>query len=712
MMDDTELQSLVAQQINDAVDYIDSTIAPDREKATRYYLGEPFGDEEDGRSQFISLDVRDTVRQIMPQLMRVFFGSERAVEYIPVTPEDVEFAEQATDYVNDIVLGQDNEAFLAFYSAFKDALIRKSGVIKGWWEETTEVESRRFTDLDENQLTLLVDDEDVDVVEKEEKTEQTGDPEMPEIKLYDVRINRKSKSGKIRLAAIPPEELIVSREARSLEDAVLVAHRTSKTVSDLVSLGHDYDEVLALAGGDNDDTNLEAQARSPGGVDWGDTVPTDPAMRRVPYIEAYVRVDKDDDGIAELRRVCTAGAGRKVLSDEAWDDQPFALFCPDPEPHEVFGLSAADNVMDIQRVKSRVIRDMLDSLQQSIFPRTAIVEGQVNLDDALNTEIGSVIRVRAPGMLQPFAMPFVGQSAYPILGYLDEVKESRTGVSKASMGLDADALQSTTRAAVQATVSASQGQMELIARIMAETGAKTVFRNILRLLIRNQDRARMVRLRNRWVPIDPRDWNSGMDVSIRVALGRGSDSDRMQFLTAMADKQESLMARFGLDNPLVSLTEYRQTLASMSEIAGFKDASRFFKEIDPNQPAAPPQPPAPDPIMMQMQIEKLKTDSQIQINQAKLQMDGQSKQQDAQLAVQKLQAEIQIKEADMAARLELEKQKLQAELALKEMELQLKSQPQVNTDMEGVLKRLTQAQADHAATLSAVLKHLGIQVNG
>ena len=172
------------------------------------------------------------------------------------------------------------------------------------------------------------------------------------------------------------------------------------------------------------------------------------------------------------------------------------------------------------------------------------------------------------------------------------------------------------------------------------------------------------------------------------------------------------MARFGWDNPLVSLTEYRQTLASMSEIAGFKDASRFFKEIDPNQPAAPPQPPAPDPIMMQMQIEKLKTDSQIQISQAKLQMDGQSKQQDAQLAVQKLQAEIQIKEADMAARLELEKQKLQAELALKEMELQLKSQPQVNTDMEGVLKRLTQAQADHAATLSAVLKHLGIQING
>jgi hypothetical protein len=707
-MDKNELQAHVAQAINDAADYIDTVIAPEREKATRYYLGEPFGDEDEGRSQFVSLDVRDTVRQIMPQLMRVFFGTERAVEYIPARAEDVQFAEQATDYVNEIVLGQDNNAFLAFYSCFKDALIRKSGVIKSWWEETTEVESRQYTDLDETQLTVLVDDEDIDVLEQTEKTVETGDPMQPTVTLYDVKINRKSKVGKIRLISVPPEELLVSREARSLCDAVLVAHRTTKTVSDLVALGYDYDEVLELAGGDHDSTNMEKQARSPSGIDWGETTPTDPAMRRVQYIEAYLRVDADEDQIAELRRICVAGPGRKVLSDQPWDDQPFALFSPDHEPHEIFGLSSADNVMDLQRVKSRVIRDMLDSLQQSIFPRTAVVEGQVNMSDALNTEIGSVIRVRAPGMLQPFAMPFIGQAAYPILGYLDEVKESRTGVSKASMGLDADALQSTTAAAVTGMQTASQMQMELIARLMAE-GAKDVFRNILRLLIRNQDRERVVRLRNRWVPVDPREW-SQMDVQIRVALGRGSDRDRMSFLTAMADKQESLMARFGVSNPLVSLSEYRSTLASMSEIAGFKDASRFFKEIDPNQPVEPPAPSAPDPLQLQMQIEQLKTQSQIQINQAKLQQDGQSKQQDAQLALQKLQAEIQLKEAEMMARLEIEKQRMASELELKKLELAVKSAPQADVGMEAILKRLTDAQADHAATLGAVMRHLGIEV--
>lgn len=711
-MDDNEIQSLVSRQIDDAVSYIDSEIAPAREKATEYYQGKPFGDEEEGRSRFVSRDVRDTVKQQIPSLMRVFFGSEKVVEYTPTGPDDEEFAAQATEFVSTVVLRQDNpRAFLDFHAAFKDSLIRKTGVIKTWWEETIDVKAESYTGLDADQVTMLVDQDDVDILEQDAEVTESGIDGIPDSVSYNVKINRKRKCGRVKLCAVPPEELIVSRDARNLEDAVLVAHRATRTVSDLVELGFDFDEISALAGSDSLDSNTEASTRSLNGIDWStsETV-TDPSLRKVAYYEVYAKIDADGDGIAELRRICCAGPGKTILSNEAWDHQPFALFSADPEPHELFGMSTADDLMDIQAVKSRVVRDMLDSLGMSIHPRLGIVEGQVNLDDALNTEVGALIRMRAPGMVQPFSMPFVGQSAFPILGYLDEVKESRTGISKASAGLNADALQSTTASAVAATISAAQGQTELMARVLAE-GMRQVFSNVLKLLIQNQDKARTVRLRNQWVPVDPSCW-SMFDVSVDIALGRGGDTEKMTFLAAMADKQETIMSKLGFQNPLVSMAEYRKTLASMAEIAGYRDASRFFKEIDPNQPPVPQAPPQPDPIQMQMQIEQLKTQSQIQINQAKLQQDAASDQQAAQLAVEKLKAELGLKEADMQARIALEREKMMGELELKRLELIAKSEPTVDQNMQGVLQRLVEAQSQHGAAIDAIMQALNGGING
>jgi hypothetical protein len=266
--------------------------------------------------------------------------------------------------------------------------------------------------------------------------------------------------------------------------------------------------------------------------------------------------------------------------------------------------------MDLQRIKSSILRNMLDSLAQSIHPRMAAVEGQVNMDDLLNTEVGGVVRMRQPGMVQPLETPFVGQQAFPVLAYMDEIRENRTGITKAAAGLDADALQSTTKAAVAATITAAQQRIELIARLFAEGGIADLFRGILKLVTAHQDRERVVRLKNRWVAVDPRPWNADMDVTVNVGIGSGTTEEKLMFLSAVAARQEGIIQSLGPANALAGLAQYRNTLARMMELAGYRDASPFFGDPALAPPAPPPGPPPPDPnvLLAQAQTEQIRAD--------------------------------------------------------------------------------------------------------
>ncbi|MFZ9136037.1 MAG: portal protein, partial [Candidatus Puniceispirillaceae bacterium] len=344
----------------------------------------------------------------------------------------------------------------------------------------------------------------------------------------------------------------------------------------------------------------------------------DPAMKKVLYVENYIKVDYDQDGIAELRKICTAGDGNKILMNEPCAIVPFATFCPDPEAHDFYGMSTADAVMDIQRIKSSIMRNTLDSLAMSIHPRVAIVEGMVNIEDVMNNEVGAIIRQRAAGQVQPMSMLFVGQQAFPVLQYMDEIKEARTGISKASAGLDAGALQSSTASAVQATVSAAQQHIELIARIFAETGMKQLYKIVLHLITTHQDRPRMVRLSNEFVPIDPRVWNADMDVSINVALGRGTDTERMMMLRQIADMQKEAMATMGPVNPLTDIAKLSNTLKAMTELAGFKDASQFWSDPAQFQPPQQEEKPDINEQLIAVQIQQIQAD--IQKKAAELQL--------------------------------------------------------------------------------------------
>jgi hypothetical protein len=627
VMSEEELQGVVSAEIYDAISFIDDDIGGNRALATEYYYGMPFGDEEDGRSQVVSMDVRDTVQGILPSLMRIFFGPERVVEFMPQGAEDIANADQATDYV-DFIFKRDNPGFKILHSAFKDALVRKCGIVKYWWDESVEVRAESFSMLDEQSMMMLIENPEVEISAVREYpvpgTEPMNEAQgimMPPPMMYDVEIKRRIKSGKVKIEALPPEEFLIDRRAKSIEEAIFVGHRTMKTVSDLVAMGYDYDEMVEVAGNGNDfDNNEEYQARNPFAV-ISTSNNGDPSSKSVLYIEGYLKVDFDGDGIAELRRICTVGTGNKVLRNEIVADRQFADFCPDPEPHTFFGMCPADVVMDIQRIKSNVQRGILDSLAQSIHPRTAIVEGQANMEDVLNTEVGAVIRMRAPGMVQPFTTPFVGQAAFPMLDYLDDIKQTRTGISKAAAGLDADALQSTTKAAVSATVNAAHQHIEMIARIFAETGLRKLFTGILKLVVENQDRARMIRLRNTFVPIDPRSWDAKMDVVVNVGVGDGTVEDRIAILNQVAMRQEMLIKETGPNNPVVSVQQYTNTLTKMLQLAGIKDSQNYFNQLpaDFQLPEPPAPKPTPEEILAQGQAQSIQAD--IQKKAAELQLD-------------------------------------------------------------------------------------------
>ena len=670
-MDDAELESIIGQDLTDAVSYVDSDLSPTRAKGTEYYRGDLFGNEVEGNSKVVAMEVRDTVSAMLPSLMRVFFNSENVIEFTPRGPEDVQAAQQATDYAN-YIFQNDNTGFLTTYAIFKDALVRKCGIAKFWWEDEERVRIEEYTGLDEPTLEMLMQepeaeatiissypDPSVDEMQLTTVDPMTGQPmAMPAPMLHDVQIKRITKDGRIRIMAVPPEELLLDRRARSFDDATIIAHRQMATVADLIAMGYDQDEIEENLMSNDLDSNDEYLARQPLSTTFGTNDAANPMMRRVLYVEAYARVDYDGDGIAELRKVCCMGAGYKMVRNLPASYIPFADFPCDPEPHTspLEAMSIFDITRDLQEIKSEILRNTLDSLAQSIHPRTAVVEGQVNIDDVLNNETGAIIRMRAPGMVQPLTTPFVGQAAFPMMEYMDQIKEDRTGMSKAAMGLNADALQSSTKAAVNATISASQGRIELTARILAE-GMKKLFKGILFLVTTHQDKARMVRMRNEWVQIDPRAWDAGMDANINIALGNGDTNERLQALMMILAKQEQILQQLGPTNPLVTPQQFSNTLRKIVELSGFKDSTSYFQAIPADYvPPAPPQPkPSPEEILAQVQAESIKAD------------------------IQKKAADLELQRQQMIMDDDLKRDQMAQDLYLKKYEIELKYNSQIST---------------------------------
>ena len=676
-MDDNLLKSILESEIDDAIGYLETETTDERQKALEYYMREPYGNEVPGKSQIVTGEVAEVVDGALPQIMKVFTSSKDAVVFEPVNQGDEATAEQATAYVNHIFY-KDNDGFEIMHDWFKDGLMQKVGVVKAYWDDKKDVTKEKYYGLTDDELAMIMQDEDVEIVEQstEEQVIENDPVQDPQtgmmievpptvIRAHDIKVSRTVDKGKVRIENVPPEEFLISKRARTISDSDFVAHRKMTTRSDLIAMGYDEDLVYSLSTGDALEFSPERIARYTRGEMPTDQDTTDPSMQLVEYYECYIRTDMDGDGIAELRRVCYSN--HEILHNEECDYVPFHSVCPIPIPHKFFGHSLADRAMDLQLIKSTITRQMLDNLYLTNNYRVGAVEGQVNLDDLLTSTAGGVIRIKNPNALVPMQVTSNANQSFPMLEYLDSVQAKRTGISDSQQGLDPNMMQNVTATAVSAMTTASQGKLELIARIFADTGVTSLFRGILHLVCKYQPKARIIKVRGDYVPFDPREWNTEYNVSVNVGLGTGNKQEQLATMQMILAKQEEVIKGYGLNNPLVNLKQYRDTLAKFINMAGFKDDSAFLMDITEEQAAmlakqAAETPPQDDPntkaAKILAEVEREKAQMKMQEQMAKLELEKQQTELKAQKEMLELQQD----------RMQFEK-----EMALKELELAQKA---------------------------------------
>ena len=362
-MTDDDVQNIASDAVSNAISFIESEISEDRIKSQRYFEGEVDIGQEEGRSRIVSTKVRDTIRAIKPSLMRVFLSSENPVEFIPTDQNDVKNAEQATKYVN--YRFSELNGYTILSDVIHDALVKKTGVLKVWWEDNTDQEMFTFSNVTDDEMTVIVNEPDAEVIEHttEMKVEADENGMQMERPMHSLKISYKKEKGKLKMESLPPEEFIVDRNAKSVDDAYIVAHRTEMRVSDLVQMGYDFEVVSELSGLSSDDTYSDSEEFERQGYEQDDAEQNaDVSMKKVAVTEAYMKMDKEGTGIAVMYRILMAGGDNKLLECEPWGEVPFAVFEVDPEPHTFFGRSIADLIMNDQDSSTAMMRGMMDNV--------------------------------------------------------------------------------------------------------------------------------------------------------------------------------------------------------------------------------------------------------------------------------------------------------------------------------------------------------------
>jgi hypothetical protein len=675
-LSEEEILNRCQLEIDNAIGYLETETVAQRAEAMEYYLRKPYGNEVEGRSAVVTGEVAEAVDGALPQLIRVFTSNEDAVQFEPVRDGDEPLAEQASDMAN-WVFYKDNDGFLILHNWFKDALLQKVGIVKAYWSEKKDITKEKYKGLTDDELTMLLMDGEFEVVAQQ--TDTTIGADGLAYSTHNITIQRTDDNSRVVIENVPPEEFLISKDARTIADSPFVAHRRMVDRGDLVAMGFSKEVVERIPAGDRLEYSPERLARYD-----RDELPDYAVTNDVEVFECYIKIDTDNDGIPEMRKVMFAG--NEILSNEECDYVPFHSLCPIPIPHLFFGQSLADRTMDIQIEKSTILRQMLDNLYLTNNYRVGAVEGQVNLDDLLTSTAGGVVRMKNPNAIVPLTVQSTAGQSFPMMEYLDASMAKRTGVSDMQQGLDPNVLQNVSATAVAAMTQQSAGKLELMARIFAETGVKSLFKGILQLLCKYQNQPRTVRMRGQWVNYDPREWSNQYDVTINVGLGNGNRQEQIAMLQMILAKQEEIIGKYGANNPLVTVTQYRKTLGRMIEMAGFKDTTAFINEITPEveqqiaqQASQPPADPTSEAAKMYAQVEQAKAELKAQSDAAKNDLDRQK---------------MELDNARKQLELEQKSAKDNAEIALKELKLQLEAQAmdketQTN-QMDAVMKAIKQ----------------------
>ena len=657
MMTDDELLAAISAAEESALGTLQGNIASDRADAIARYYGQTYGDEQPGRSAVVSRDVADVVEGVVANVVKPFVGGDRIVQFDPVGPEDEEQAEQETDFVNHVALERNN-GFVWMVGAIKDALLLRAGYVKVQWTKRQDVVAETYEGLSDEEMALLLQDKDVEVVAHSEMP-------LPDGTLaHSLKVKRLRPTEFAEIDCVPPEEVLVSERARTpcLQDVDFVQHRVRKSLSELREAGYNVPDDI------NDDDSgetIEDQVRQrfgDSGDVWDDNT-GNAARRLVLYKETYLRIDRDGDGVAELRRVCQVG--HTILHDEEADIVPLASFAGVIVPHQHLGLSVYDLVEDLARIKTALMRSFLDNRNLQNNARAAVDVNRVNIDDFLISRPGGVVRVEGDpsSAIFPIVTPDTSSGALQGLEYLDSVREQRTGYTRNSAGIDNDALTNRTMGGMAMQLSQSQLRLEMIARTIAETGLRDVFRIIHALTLKHSTKEEKFRRNGKWAAVNPREWVKRSDLSISVGLGTGTSEQQLGKLMTLGPILQQVQAL-----GLVGVQEAYNFAAEAFKLSGYKAPDRFLKapQVDPQtgQPAEPPQQKPP-----QVQVEEMRLQAKAQELQMTQQADVQKFQATQQADIQRFQAEQQ------AAAAQAER-----DAAVKQREMEMNLQVQAAND--------------------------------
>ncbi len=646
-MADKDLLTRLKEESETAIGAHDGQLAEDIKKLNDYYHGKPYGNEEQGRSQFVTREVYETVESLMPYLVRVFFSSDKAAVFEPEDEDDVAGAGQETEYVN-WVFYRDNPGFKIGYSWLKDGLMNKVGYIK-ISRESPEPVTSTYKNQSPDEMALLAADI-ADDFEGDVQAEENGDG------TFDIEVSEIRGRDRTVLQNVPPEEFRISEGDIDPDEARYCSHDAPRTLSEIRAMGFDVQDDISDTGDAADTGTLKTDRNEEVAVpDQGEE--EEGPGRTVTLHEEYIRFDGDDDGIDELWQVFRVGD--EILSEEKVDLTPFAHWSPIIVPHRHHGNTPIDVMKDIQLLKSKVTRNLLDNQEGIIDGMYAVVDGQVNLDDLMSRRALGIVRETFAGAVRALPTPALDRSAYEVLGLADSWGEKRTGVSERGQGLDPRMFNSNTAASTAELVMTNAEQkQELIARIFGETGFKTAMLKIHKLGLESEEKDKKIRNNNgEFIALSPESWKTRYDMTITVGIGNGSKNQQMVQMQMIEQSIQSIVSGGGLGT-LVTPTNLWNFAMEKTRITGRKDGDKFFTK------------PESDQIDQGPSIDEQVKLKEVQLKEAKLEVEAKEVQiKEAEILIK--QREQELKEQELALRQQIHEDENQfklAELALEQQQ--------------------------------------------
>ena len=684
-INDDELLASLENNINAADSYAESEIGHQRDKGHRYYYGQPLGNERAGRSQHVSMDVFDGVESVKAMLMETFTADRNICKFDPQTAEDFMPAKMATALTN-YIFYRENNGTKILHDVIHDALIAKTGIVKRYYKTDYQYEEETFEGVDEPSFNMLIQDPNVTLLEIDEQvtTGQIQDPQTGQIidipqKQYSGEIARKIDKSRICIETIPPEDFLVSPRATDENDADFCSHRTSRTRGELLSEGFDA-EIVARLNEDNDLFEDGGLGRdSVDGFRKDDHYDSDHDRQHVTIYESYIKKYRDDLKKCVYLKVLHS---RNVLLDkEIVSEKPFRYFTPFPLPHRFHGMSLADVLFDIQKTQSSLKRGVVDHTFMTNTSRfIANLSLVKNPRDLLDNRVGAVIDVNSPNpesVVRPLPMPNLSGTVFQAIENLEVEKESRSGMSRMSRGMDTTAVSKQNSSDLITTfMNASNRRIMVMARNLAENFLKPLMHDIYKLAVEYESE-KAIQLDGQFVPVNPEFLGDRTEMSVAVALTPDEQAQEAQMLLSL-DQQFSMNPADPTVGGMYGAPQRHAMLSRAFELLNIKSSAMYLS--DPNGPEFQQQQQQMQQQQQQAEEQaKLEAQQQLEFNaditsrqvsvlEGQLELDVLKEQQRMVLETQK--QEHSEEETDSRLLMDVEKQNHNIEMQEAELELE------------------------------------------